>query len=253
MTGPKILAVDIETAPHRVYAWGLFGQNIAINQIEEPGYTLCWAAKWLGKKPVLFSSIHDDGSSKMVKKVWELINEADVVLHYNGAKFDMPTLNQEFVAAGLPPPAPYQQIDLYQVVKRQFRMASNKLDFVARQLGFAGKVEHKGMELWRGCMAGEPASWRIMERYNKRDVALLELVYTELQPWIPNHPNHALYSEGGQPTCSNCGGHRLARQGFAYTKTLRYQRYRCRDCGTWTRARTHDTPAKIRVGTLNQL
>ncbi len=42
--GPKILLLDIETAPHRVYAWGLWGQDIYLDQIEAPGYTLCWAA-----------------------------------------------------------------------------------------------------------------------------------------------------------------------------------------------------------------
>jgi len=53
----KILFLDIESAPSRVYTWGLFNQNIALNQIEEPGYTLCWAAKWFGKKKMLFSSV----------------------------------------------------------------------------------------------------------------------------------------------------------------------------------------------------
>ena len=38
---PRILLLDIETAPHRVFAWGLWGQDIYLDQIEEPGYTLC--------------------------------------------------------------------------------------------------------------------------------------------------------------------------------------------------------------------
>lgn len=53
----KILLLDIETAPNTVYTWGLFKQNIAINQIESPGYILCWAAKWLGDDRMFFSSL----------------------------------------------------------------------------------------------------------------------------------------------------------------------------------------------------
>ena len=56
----KKLILDIETAPHRVYAWGLWDQNIYIDQIEEPGYTLCWAAKWHGKNKVMFKGLKKD-------------------------------------------------------------------------------------------------------------------------------------------------------------------------------------------------
>ena len=44
----KTLLIDIETKPHKAYCWGLFDQRIGLNQIVEPGGTLCWAAKWLG-------------------------------------------------------------------------------------------------------------------------------------------------------------------------------------------------------------
>ena len=62
----KILLLDIETAPNTVYTWGLFKQNIAINQIESPGYILCWAAKWLGNEQMYFSSIRK-GQTNMLK------------------------------------------------------------------------------------------------------------------------------------------------------------------------------------------
>jgi len=46
----KILEIDIETAPSLVYTWGLFNQNIGVNQIVKPGYMLCWAAKFQHQK-----------------------------------------------------------------------------------------------------------------------------------------------------------------------------------------------------------
>src|SRR3990167_2443932 len=172
----KILLLDIETAPHRVYAWGLWDQNIGLNQIEEPGYTLCWAAKWLGSRDMMFASVRE-GREKMLRQIWGLLDEADVVVHYNGAKFDIPTLNQEFVQIGLNPPGGYRQLDLLVTMRRRFRLASNKLDYVVKQFGIVAKIEHKGMDLWREVMANDPKAWAQMESYNKRDVKLLEAAY----------------------------------------------------------------------------
>ena len=235
----KILLLDIETAPNRVYAWGLWDQNIYIDQIEEPGYTMCWAAKWLGDKEVIFSSRQETTMEKMVKKIWDLIDEADAVIHYNGTKFDMPTLNKEFITYGLSKPAPYKQIDLLRTARSQFRFPSNKLDYVTQYLGLEGKLEHKGMSLWRDCMAGKDAAWKIMKKYNIQDVKILEDLYRRLLPWIPNHPNVNLYDESTTPRCPKCGGKHLQKRGFAYTPTMVYQRYQCQTCKSWSRERTN--------------
>lgn len=237
----NFLLLDIETAPHRVYAWGLYGQDIGLTQIEEPGYTLCWAAKWLHRGRVMFSSRFKDGHEQMIGQAHELISEADAVIHYNGARFDLPTLNQEFVKLNLAPPRPYKQIDLLQTARKRFRLASNKLDFVARHLGLPGKLPHKGMELWRGCMEGNPADWRTMEKYNKRDVVLLEQVYDRLLPWVVDHPAAGLLDPALRGmNCQTCGSPNLTKQGFRIAKTGRYQQFKCSDCGSWMRKRVKD-------------
>lgn len=239
----KILFLDIETAPAEVFAWGLWKQNIHIDNIQKPGYTLCWAAKWHKKRGTMFSSLWEDGKEKMLSKIHQLLEQADVVVTYNGDKFDLPILNQEFLAQGVTPPEPYKTVDLLKTVRRNFRLASNKLDFVARHLGLTGKIKHKGMELWHGCMAANPPDCRTMQRYNMRDVTLLEQVYKKLLPWIPNHPNHGLWMKPGKPVCPNCGSRKLQKRGTKKTKTLKYQQYQCQGCGSWPRSRlTISTP-----------
>jgi len=235
----KILMLDIETAPHKVYTWGLWDQNIGINQIVEPGYTLCWAAKWYNKKKMHFASVVGGNEKGMLEEVHDLISEADAVVHYNGTKFDMPTLNKEFLQESMPPPAPYHQIDLLRTMRQQFRLPSNKLDYVAQFLGLGSKVSHKGMPLWTGCMNGDPASWKTMEKYNKGDVILLERVYDRIKPWIKGHPNHALYKDIGEPVCISCGSDHLQFRGEAHTKTMSYRRIQCMSCHAWMRQRTN--------------
>lgn len=234
----KILHLDIETAPNMVYCWGLYDQNIAINQIVEPGYTLCWSAKWHGERKMHFSSLYRDGHSVMVQKIFDLLEEADAVVHYNGTRFDIPTLNKEFVLEGLVPPSSYKEIDLLRVARQRFKFPSNKLDYIAKELGLGSKTKHLGMDLWRGCMAEEAASWRIMERYNKQDVNLLEKLYLKLRPWIKNHPNQGLYVNSKNPVCRNCGSDDLIRKGFEYLMVGKYQRFRCNSCGAPNRGAT---------------
>jgi hypothetical protein len=233
----KILLLDIETAPHRVFTWGLWNQNIGLNQIAAPGYTLCWSAKWYGNPEVMFASIYEDGKKKMLQGIYDLVAEADVVVHYNGTKFDIPTLNQEWLGMGWSPPAPFTEIDLYRTVKNRFRLPSNKLSYIAEYLKLGSKVNHKGMELWIECMNGEPDAWETMEQYNKQDTALLERLYDAVLPWVHNHPNHALYDDREMFLCPNCGSPHVQKRGYHFTRTMRYQRYRCSACGSWSKER----------------
>lgn len=229
----KILLLDIETSPNLATVWGLFNQNIGINQLLEPGYTLCWAAKWLGDDYTYFDSVYRSSPKQMVKRIHKMLSEADAVVHYNGTKFDIPTLNREFLMYGLTPPAPFKEIDLLRTVRNRFRFTSNKLDYVARQLGLDAKVQHKGMELWLGCMNKDKESWDIMEDYNVTDVAILEQLYDKLLPWIKGHANHSLHTS--DEVCPHCGGAHYQKRGFSYTSGGKYQRFQCNKCGTWFR------------------
>lgn len=245
----KILLVDIETAPNLVYTWGLFKQNIAINQIKKPSYILSWAAKWFDQEGMAYSDLRA-GKKVMLGGIYDLLDEADVVIHYNGVSFDVPKLNQEFAKLGWTPPAPYQQLDLLTTVKKKFSMTSNKLDFVSQYLGLGEKVDDGGFDTWVGCMENDPAAWKVMQKYNKHDVELLEGLYRYLKPWISNHPNHAQFSETEEHICPSCGSPDLQKRGLHYAKAFTYQRFRCNDCGAWSRTRTTEMPKERRAAVL---
>lgn len=229
----KILLLDIETAPNTSYVWGLFNQNIGTNQIVKPGFTICWAAKWLGEKTVMYSGHDTDSHRNMLRKVHKLMAEADAIIHYNGRRFDIPTLNKEFIKHDIPPPAPYKQIDLLTVARSQFRFTSNKLDYVAQYLGLGAKVQHKGMDLWTACVAGDEKAWKHMQKYNKHDVVLLEKVYEKMLPWIPRHANWSVFTN--ELVCPNCGSKHFQKRGYEYTMAGMYQRYQCNKCKKWFR------------------
>lgn len=231
----KILVIDIETSPNVAHVWGLFNQNVSLSQLRESTSVIAFAAKWVGEKRTYFFSDYTDGHDVMVARAHELLDEADVVVHYNGRRFDIPHLNREFLLAGFTPPAPFIQVDLFETVKRQFRFTSNKLDHVSEQLGIGNKTKHEGHTLWVRCMAGEAKAWALMRKYNIQDVVLTEKLYEALKPWITTHPNVSLFDlQAGCPRCGSPDG--LERRGYEYTSVSKFQRYRCRDCGRWSRS-----------------
>lgn len=231
----RTLLLDIETAPNTVYCWGLFDQNIAHEQVVESSYILCWSAKWYHDHHLQYESLQTQTKRSMLRKIHALLEEAEVVVHYNGQKFDIPTLNKEFIKLGLLPPSPYKQVDLYQVVKRMFRFESNKMTAITKQLDLGMKLKHQGFELWVGCMAGDEDCWKVMEKYNKRDVQIMEKLYTKLLPWIPNHPHQGLENAQACPRCGSTKG--MQRRGVMTARAARYQRFQCQACGGWSRLR----------------
>lgn len=219
--------------------WGLFNQNISINQIIGNSEVLCWAAKWLGEEDTYYSSIHMTSKRRMLREMYKMLEEADAVVTYNGKSFDLKILNKEFALQGWARPSPYKNIDMLQVVRSQFRFTSNKLGYIGPMFGLGGKTKHPGYELWLDCMNPRSTnyheSWATMEEYNIQDVHLLEKLYIRLKGWVPNHPSHSALQN--DHVCPNCGGDKLQRRGTSITSTLSYQRWQCKDCGSWSRSK----------------
>ena len=231
----KILTLDIETSPNVADVWRLFGeQHISLSQLREVSSVMCFAAKWLGKDRVMFWSVHHHSREEMVQAAWDLLNEADILVTYNGASFDVKHLQREMLLLGMTPPAPWKDVDLLRVVRSNFKMASNKLDHVAEQLGVGSKVKHEGHALWTACLAGDDKAWARMKRYCIGDVRLTEQVYDVLGAWIKNHPHAGLHN-GEERSCFRCGSTDLKQDGFARTALTMYARLRCEKCGSWSR------------------
>ncbi len=238
----KILILDIETAPTAAYVWGVWEQNVGMHQIIKPGYILSYAAKWLGAEDIVCQSLRNSSKEDMLKGVYEMLMEADIVVHFNGKKFDVPTLFREFILMGWNPPANFKQVDLLPVIRQQFKFPHNKLDYVSRALGCGGKLKHAGFDMWIGCMHDDQPSWDKMEEYNVEDVAITEKLYLKVRPWIRNHPHMGLHNDQPGAVCPNCGGVHLEKRGFAFTAAGKYQRFQCKDCGSWGRGKVNLAP-----------
>jgi len=243
--GPKILVFDIETAPTTAWVWGLWQQNVGINQIRDDGYILMWAAKWLGNDEVMHDALprhremydHDRmDDSLVVESLRDLIDEADVTVTHNGDRFDLPWVTSRLVYHEMPPLDTPLSVDTLKIARYSMRFVSNKLDYLAQHLGIGCKMDTGGFELWEGVMAGDPLSWRKMIEYGEHDVVLTEEVYLRLRPYAHQHANLSLFHTDGILRCKKCGSTNLSKDGtgFHTTTANQFQRYRCKDCGDRT-------------------
>ena len=230
---PKILFLDIETKPAIIASFGIRDQHITHKQILKDGGTICVGVKWRGEKRTKVFSDWEHGHRPMLEAVHEMLHEADAVATYNGASFDIPKLQGEFLLAGLTSAPPLTQIDIYKSV-RKLGYISNKLDYIAPLLGLGGKVKHEGLELWLKVMDGDEAAQKRMAKYCAGDVKLTEAVYEKVRGFIPDHPHLA---ETKHDFCGACGSSRMQARGFRRTKASIIGRLQCQACGTWQSGR----------------
>lgn len=236
---PKILLLDIETSPMLSYVWALFSEQGGLPMLKKDWNILSWAAKWYGEDKIMqmdqrkAKNIEDEKA--ILKGMWKLLDEADIVITHNGDKFDLKKLNTRFVKFDLGKPSPYRSIDTLKIARKHFSFTSNKLEYLAEFLKCKFKKmkskKFPGVTMWDQCLARNPEAWKEMEAYNKQDVLTLEAVYDKLKPWDKTI-NFSIFNAGNH-ICS-CGSTELIKKGttdYSYTNHGYYQRYRCKSCG----------------------
>lgn len=234
-TPARIVYIDIETAPNLGWVWGKWEQNVIENKSD--WYILSFAWKWADEDKVNTLALNDsnlyvpgsEDDSFLVKKLWSILDEADIVIAHNGDGFDIPKIKTRLIIHGYQPPSPFKTVDTLKIARNHFKFDSNKLDDLGAYLKIGRKLPHTGFHLWKGCMTGDPESWTKMKQYNAHDVELLEKVYFTLRAWYPTHPN----VNKGEQACPTCSSTNVQKRGFSYTAQRKKQRFQCLNCTRW--------------------
>jgi hypothetical protein len=233
-TAPRVLTFDIETAPALAYVWGSWGVNINPDMVVEPSRILCWAAKWFDEKKVIAAAEWEPGGhAGMLEKLWQLLDEADVVAGYNSNGFDIKHVNRSFIERGYLPPSPYQTVDLIKTVRSRFKFPSNRLGQIGQSLDIGSKLDTGGWSLWANVLDGDDKARAKFLKYCKQDVRLTDQLLRVLAPWIKGLPHYGLWS-GDLTACYACGNNVLRPDGLTYTKTQAFLRLAC-ECGAYNR------------------
>lgn len=241
----RALLLDIETSPLVVLVWDIKDQYVSPDQILKDWDIMAWSAKWLGeaKSHVYYDRRKGLSDKQILKPLWTLLNEADIVITQNGKAFDSKKINARFMIHGMPPPSPYKHHDTYLITKQAGAFTSHSLDYLAKSL----KTEHKklkhskypGLALWKECMSlkiterpwKNTKAWEEMKTYNINDVLSTEDLYNKVKSWGPqNMPR--LYNLPLK--CGICGSNAQRRGKELRGKTF-VQKIQCQNpsCGKW--------------------
>ncbi len=231
----RILVLDIETSPITTFTWGLFDQNVGLNQIKHDWFILAWAAKWFGDAPANTMYMDNRRSKKigddknLVKGLAALLEMADGIVTQNGDAFDIKKLNARAIIHGLPPIKHCRSTDILKESRKVFKFTSHKLAYVTDVLNTKfKKLDHNkypGFELWKAVMAGDQAAWAEMKKYCIHDVLSTEEAYTKLRAWIKDP---AVY---GKEKCRRCRGTTFRSDGIRYRQHETYRYLVCKNCG----------------------
>ena len=229
------LIYDIETLPIVGTVWGKYEQNLiwSIQDWSILGFSYRWAGQRMKTQSVFISDFglyKKDPTSdyEVVKILHELFSKADIVVAHNGNSFDQKKAQARMILHGLPPPAPYLQVDTKLVARRNFAFTSNKLDDLGEYFGFGKKLKTDA-DLWRKCMAGDMKAMKYMRTYCNRDVELLEKIYLKMRPWDTQHPNMANIADRPDACRLGCEGFGFVSAGWKYTRTGKYRRWQCKN------------------------
>lgn len=187
---PRVLILDIETAPMVGFVWSLFDQNVPLNMLVKDWFVLSWSAKWLGEDKVMYKDQRGkkgkalENDKALLQPLWKLMDEADIVLGQNSTAFDLKKLNAKFLENGMGVPSEYKKIDTFQLAKRHFNFTSNKLEYMSKKFNTKYKKqdheEFSGFKLWDECMKGNLKAWNCMQKYNSFDILATEELFLKL-------------------------------------------------------------------------
>lgn len=254
----KVLLWDIETSPNVCTSWALHKQFLSYDNVLRERQIICVGYKFLGDRRTTVISLREYTEEEMLRVVHSVLSEADILVHHNGDRFDLPMFNSRAISYELSPLPSKPMVDTLKVARKHFKFNSNKLDYLGQFLGVGTKyTTRKGLwkEILTGVMHSEvygealdratKSALREMEQYNAQDVTLLESVYLALRPYDTRHPNLGLHSKH-EHSCPNCGSTHVHSKGYRVTRTGRYARYQCQDCGAWSAGGKSDKSVELR-------
>lgn len=231
---PKILLFDIETSYSIVATFSLYPDSINHSNIIKEPFIICYSYMWLEDKKAVGVTVTPGEARKgddkrVVKHLASILNEADLIVGHNLDRFDIKYFKGRALKYGLSPVNNLRTLDTLKISKKNFRLMSNRLDYLGHYLGVGVKDKVSNIE-WLNALQGNKESLKKLLTYNKRDVTLLKDVYLKLRPWIENHPNIRVLTNG---ECPNCGSSKVKKNGIKWSNKNKYQQMNCYNCGTY--------------------
>lgn len=244
----KYLYFDLESSLMEGYFFKIWDENIPISRVKKHSHllTAAWATNDGEVESIRITpeDVKTSNDFAVVVKMIEMINSCDVLVSYNGKRFDLKLLNTRAIFWGLPPITTKKHIDLFEQAKKSFKFPSNSMQNVSKYLGLDGKIETGQTMLWERCANydnKEVCSQALeeMETYNRQDIEATRDLHKRLQGWGKNTPNIGTIAKSKDGVeglrCTHCGSSDVAKIVIdgevkkGYTSVSSFDLYRCNE------------------------
>lgn len=220
----------------KILSWDIEASNLNADF----GVILTIGFKTVGEGETEVLRIDDYGEKNLIKAEKKLLKDAserllnaDVWLTHFGQWYDIPFVNSRLLYHHLPVlPPNFSHIDTWKIAKNRLKLRNNRLVTIQEFLGLKEEKNAIKPEQWLRALSGHRPSMDYIVEHNRRDVLVLEETYNRLRPLVLDHPNKGLID--GHGGCSVCGSKDLHKRGFRVTRTRKYQRFQCLNCGAWS-------------------
>jgi uncharacterized protein YprB with RNaseH-like and TPR domain len=235
---PRILVYDLETTDLDAgfgeilmmgYQWWDESEPQLIGINDFPGW----------KKPH-----YNDRDYQLCKSIYKIMGKADLIIGHFSSRFDHPFIQTRMLKHKLPPIPDTPQIDTWKIAKKQLRLRSNRLGVIAEALGCDQQKGKVDASVWRMAKGHDEEAIRIIGDYCLQDIRTQKSITERLLPVAKSVGSLNLLTEGKKHRCM-CGSWRVVRDGEHRTKVNVYERFRCLDCGRWSRGRKTLTSKKV--------
>lgn len=240
----RILILDVERLPGitKQFWWDrgdLKNRYIHHETVERTPRTTIVCCKWYDSPDVIRLAEWDRGGRpRFLKRVYDLLAEADIIVGHNVDGADVPWLKGDLhIEAGLPPLPPFKTVDTLKVLRKEFKsgMPFKGLDAALQILGHSGKSDRYDREAMERAVDGNLEDRQRLTDYCVGDVLGGQWLYDWCRPHIKNHP--ALFVDGKDrlTVCNRCGHETEDTPRRYVANVLTYSMRKCPNCQGYSR------------------
>ncbi len=189
----NILYIDLEISKSIYYNYGakVPSKYLRHTDLIQENFMIGWAASLMGNDRVWSQFVSPKEAraadeSKIVKRLWGLMDAAEIIAGHNVDGFDLKHCNTKFDKHGLPPIIEKKTIDTLKLARSKHRHESNTLDYLSKWYGLSGKEEVTDND-WKAAMNGDKKALDKTEYYCRNDVIIGKGLLDKFLP-IANKP-----------------------------------------------------------------
>lgn len=214
------------------------GKRIHADDVKEWPRTICAAWKWYDRSDVEFAAEWEVGGyGGFMRAVWEVFDQADLIIGHNADRFDARHLMGGWAEMGLPAPSPYKVVDTLKIARGTFAYESNTLDALNKRLGIDAKTDKYDARIARAAVNGDKEAQETLSAYNRGDIIASEALFDRLRPFAKGIPHLGMWTDDAL-ACPSCGHTMTATGRTVHANVQKYEHLRCDNCGSHARGTT---------------